>query len=109
MSNNVWTGPNDIATFQRYATVYNQQAARAHLYFQESNAMIVDASFIRLRHLSLAYLFPKKWTSAIQCKLYVQGQNIFTLTKYKGPDPETGRSDVLPVLRTLVAGVNLVF
>ena len=48
-------------------------------------------SYLRLKTVTLSYNFPKKWLNKIhlsRLQAYVTGQNLFTLTKYKGYDPE---------------------
>jgi hypothetical protein len=76
-----------------------------------SDAMMVDASFIRLKSVSFSYDLPAQVALKMKmnaAKLYIQGQNLFTITSYKGFDPESqGMS--LPPLRTLSAGLKISF
>jgi TonB-linked SusC/RagA family outer membrane protein len=76
-----------------------------------SDAMMVDASFIRLKNVSFSYDLPAQVAMKLKmnaAKLYIQGQNLFTITSYKGFDPESqGLS--LPPLRTLSAGLKISF
>ena len=78
-----------------------------------SNYVISDASFIRLKNLSLSYTLPSSWQKKAHlsnARIYIQGQNLFTITNYKGLDPETSsRFGVLglPTLRMLTAGVQI--
>src|SRR5690606_29106016 len=52
---------------------------------------IEDGSFLRLKHLHLGYALPKGTSKHIQkLRLYVTGQNLLTLSKYPGFDPEIG-------------------
>lgn len=53
-----------------------------------SNRWIEDGSYLRLRSLSLAYNLPVKMGFLRYATLYVTGNNLFTLTKYLGYDPE---------------------
>ena len=56
-----------------------------------STRFLHDGSFIRLRDLQLGYNLPASWTSKMKigsARVYVSGQNLFTITKYKGWDPE---------------------
>ncbi|HET6226979.1 MAG TPA: SusC/RagA family TonB-linked outer membrane protein, partial [Bacteroidia bacterium] len=63
-----------------------------------SDRFIEDASYARLKNVSLGYTFPVKFTGKAkikQLRLYVSGQNLITWTKYTGYDPEvsfTGQS-----------------
>ena len=50
-----------------------------------------DASFLRLRDLTLGYTLPEKWTSKIRVstlRVYITGSNLWKLTNYRGFDPE---------------------
>jgi hypothetical protein len=42
-------------------------------------------------------------------RVYIQAQNLFTITRYKGIDPETQNLLALPPLRTIVAGLQITF
>ncbi len=62
---------------------------------EPSTAYIEDASFLRLKNLKLGYTLPKTLLSRAQIKnlhVYVQVTNLFTLTKYRGLDPEVNSS-----------------
>jgi hypothetical protein len=66
-------------------------------------------SYVRLKNLSLSWQLPKGWLQKAHIqnvRIYFNGQNLTTFTKYKGLDPET-RGFNLPPLRTLTAGVKL--
>jgi TonB-linked SusC/RagA family outer membrane protein len=75
---------------------------------QFSNAAFSDASFIRLRNISLNY---KVGTldNGLEVNVYLQGQNLWTLTNYKGPDPEQPSNSRLPQLRQITLGLQLDF
>jgi hypothetical protein len=73
---------------------------------------IEDASFLRLKTLSLSYQLPIKIQSAPTAKfrLLATAQNLFTLTKYKGCDPEIASgtdSGVYPTAKTFTFGINI--
>ncbi len=44
----------------------------------------VSANYVKLRNLSLAYSIPELGKSAIGCKLFLQGQNLLTISRYLG-------------------------
>jgi len=77
---------------------------------------IQDASFLRLRNVNIGYSIPKsilEKTKIIKgVKIFVQGQNLFTWTKWRGLDPENnavyGRFQY-PNTRTYTAGLNVNF
>jgi TonB-linked SusC/RagA family outer membrane protein len=78
--------------------------------YRLSSANWVDASFIRLKNVSLKYNFAylAKGLKLKNLSVYVQGQNLFTITKYKGFDPET-QGYALPPLSVYTAGVQVTF
>jgi TonB-linked SusC/RagA family outer membrane protein len=52
---------------------------------------IEDASYVRLKNVTLGYTLPKSWTRRVgleRARLFVTGQNLLTLTRYSGFDPE---------------------
>ena len=56
----------------------------------ESDRFVQNGSYLRFRSVTLGYTLPKEWTRRIfldQVRLYVQGQNVLTATKFEG-DPE---------------------
>jgi hypothetical protein len=58
-----------------------------------SNRFVEDGSYIRLKTLSLAWNVPKRLLSKIKLdwvQVYANVQNLFTITKYEGYDPEIG-------------------
>ena len=67
-----------------------------------SDAYIEDASYLRAKNISLGYTFPKKWISKWgidMLRVYVNVQNAFTITGYKGYDPEIGAQNQNVLLR----------
>ncbi len=103
-----WQKPGDITNVQMYSTQYGN-AYTADGNYNNSNGTIVDASFIRLKNLALSYELPERWkkTAHLQkAAVYLQGQNLFTVTSYKGLDPETTGLN-LPPLRMITGGVRI--
>lgn len=67
-----------------------------------SDAYIEDASYLRAKNISLGYTFPKKLISKWgidMLRVYVNVQNAFTITAYKGYDPEVGAQNQNVLLR----------
>ncbi len=78
----------------------------------QSDAIVEDASFIRLKNLSVSYSLPSRLASTLhaqQVRAYVQGQNLLTITNYTGLDPEVAGSQALPTLRMIVLDYNVFF
>ncbi|MEC4028748.1 SusC/RagA family TonB-linked outer membrane protein [Myroides odoratimimus] len=78
-------------------------------YFTNSNAVIGDASYIRLKNVSLSYLLKVPKIKIESLRLYFQGQNLWTITNYYGLDPESMAFSYLPPLKTYAFGVQLTF
>jgi hypothetical protein len=60
-----------------------------------SDRYIEDGSYLRLKNLTLGYTLPKELISKLgleNVRAYVNVQNVFTITKYTGYDPEIGAS-----------------
>ncbi|MFA6275786.1 MAG: SusC/RagA family TonB-linked outer membrane protein [Pedobacter sp.] len=107
-----WQKPGDESTYQKYTQAYGTPAADAASRMQNSGAALTDASFIRLKNLSLSYIFPERLLGKMKiesCKLFLQSQNLFTITNYVGADPENQNLQVLPPLRVITAGININF
>ncbi|MNQ64001.1 Ferrienterobactin receptor precursor [compost metagenome] len=102
--------PGETDGVQKYTAGFNDEAVNAYYsYYTYSDAAFSDASFIRLKNLSLAYTLPHTWMKEANCRLYLQGQNLFTITNFNGADPETQSFGKLPPLRVMTMGVQLNF
>jgi len=78
-----YTSTNTDAQYQRPNELITTNAV--------SDLYVYDASFLRLKSLTLGYNIPKKLTKSIKIekiRLYASGTNLFTLTTYPGFDPE---------------------
>lgn len=77
-----WKQAGDVTTFPKYGVQFTQFDDR----------LIEEASFMRLKALTIGYQFPKellaKQNVVKGVNLSVTGRNLWTLTKYSGPDPE---------------------
>ena len=102
-----WQEPGDVTDIQR---AYSGLAPTGGLgeFQQESNAAVSDASFVRLRNIALNYKIPKL-ENGLDVNVYLQGQNLWTLTNYRGPDPEQPSNTRLPPLRQISLGLQLSF
>jgi hypothetical protein len=109
---NRWQQNPNTAAIQKLTTGANTSINNAINRFMQSDGTIADASFCRLRNVELAWRLPAQWLKNISvknCRVYMQAQNLFTITPYKGTDPETRNLLTLPPLRTIVAGIELSF
>ena len=78
---NVWTPSHetDVPTFSSTSKNYIQ-----------SSRWVFDGSYIKLKNIALSYHFPQAWIGphVRNLEVYVSSQNVFTITKYPGYDPE---------------------
>ena len=102
---NRWKKPGDVTDIPRYG-VTPQQDSR----FME------DASFLRLKNIMLSYDLPqsllKKTKVFSRAKVYVQAQNLFTITKFSGIDPESPGNIYIaqyPMTRQYTCGLEVSF
>ena len=105
-----WTGPGTSNSMPR--AVYNDPNENT----RPSDRYIEDGSYLRIKNVTLNYTIPQKLLkplSIASARVYVLAENLYTLTKYTGFDPEVGASgidnNVYPVTRTISMGVNLGF
>ena len=108
-----WQKLGDISTVQKYDSRSN--IFQAYDNASRSDVVWSDASFIRLKNLALSYQLPialKRAMKMQNCKLYVQGQNLLTITNFRGAYPENqGNQSVasLPPLKMITLGLQLTF
>ena len=105
-----WQNKGDITDIQKFSTT-GAAATQFSFYSNFSSARVVNASFIRLKNVSLSYQFDKKLIEKFKVeslKVYLQGQNLLTFTPYEYGDPETLSYYTLP-LRMLSTGIQVIF
>lgn len=103
-----WTKENLNA--QYISAFYNKPENQAlSSPFRESSNSISDASFIRLKNISLSYVLKIPKVKIESLRIYFQGQNLWTITSYKGMDPEFTTFGYLPPLKTYSMGMQLTF
>ena len=113
--NDSWTSTNTGAKIPKASNTSN---------FSTNNEInsyyIEDGSFLRLKNLQLGYTIPESVTSKVNIKslrVYVQGVNLLTSTKYTGLDPELGGWDTsfgidagnYPLVKQFLFGINVNF
>lgn len=106
-----WQQPGDLARYQRYSQNFSGAEYQLHNNYRNyADATIGDASFLRLKNVALSYRLPDQWIQPLKLKqvqCYVQGQNLWTWTNYRGLDPETQNYRNIPPLRVVVVGLRL--
>ncbi|HEX8330735.1 MAG TPA: TonB-dependent receptor [Hymenobacter sp.] len=107
---NRWTGPGTSNDIPRAVNGDPNNNLRVSTHYIE------DGSFVRLKNLTFGYTLPKSILNRIaanQLRVYVTGQNLITLTKYTGFDPEVSASGVdlgiYPQARVFMGGLSIGF
>lgn len=112
---NAWTPDNRDTNVPR--AVYSDPNGN----LLESDRFLESGDFIRLRQLQIGYSIPMSVTNKLQIdqlRIYLSGENLVTLTKYTGIDPEFSRASVLntgvdkliyPFTRSFTVGLQLTF
>ncbi len=105
-----WTSPGSETTVPR--AVFNDPNKNT----RPSNRFIEDGSYLRVKNVILGYTLPKSILGRIgiaSARIYVSGANLWTLSNYKGFDPEVGVNGIdlstYPVTRTISMGANIGF
>ncbi len=107
-----WRNEGDITDIPR--ALYNEGYN-----YLGSDRFVEDASYLRLKSLSLTYKVPNKlcqnW-GLNSLEVYVTGYNLFTWTKYTGQDPEVKTTNtyakdsaITPISKQFTCGINLSF
>ena len=105
-----WQHAGDNSPVQKFTRDYGSDAANTYYNAQLSDNTISDASFIRLRNVSLSYHLPASLLSGAKIqnlRIYVQAQNLITITGYNGLDPETQSFYSIPPLRLFTGGIQI--
>jgi len=104
-----WTPENPSTTKQRVYLDSKRQGIASDYYLE-------DASYLRMKNIEVGYSLPKSLLSKAGIaglRVYLNMQNAFTITKYKGFDPEKSagntRTDAHPQVRVSSAGLTLTF
>ncbi len=106
---NRWQNVGDVSELQKYSTGADGKTLDAASKYFSSDAVITDASYVRLKNVALSFVVPKEWIKNVQCRLSFEGQNLLTFTPYKGMDPEFKFTGYLPPLSVFTTGLTLTF
>jgi hypothetical protein len=115
--NKRWKQPGDVTDIPRAIVGRHGAQQTTNWNFQPSTQFIYNASYLRLRNLTLGYEIPARVVSKInitKARFYVSAQNVFTITDYIGFDPETVSnsgivSSNVPQPRSVVVGLDFSF
>lgn len=112
-----WEKPGDVATHPKLSMNGN------NLSNATSSRYLEDGSFFRMKNITLSYDLPQQWIKSLkmsQCKFFVSGDNIFTITRFSGVDPEVSLerteyylpgtySNSFPISKQILFGVDIKF
>ncbi|WP_287677004.1 TonB-dependent receptor [Bacteroides sp.] len=110
-----WTPENTDTDIPR--AVYNDPNNNS----RESDRFLENGDFLRMRQAQIGYTFPKSLMSKVKIdnlRLYISGENLFTITGYEGIDPEFSTTspldsgidrDIFPFTRSFTVGAQLTF
>ncbi|WDF69397.1 TonB-dependent receptor [Sphingobacterium oryzagri] len=101
-----WQEPGDITSVPRPIDTGAELGGMASGY-SSSTRFLEDASYIRLKNISIGYSLPAALVSKIgarQLRVYAQGVNLITWTKWTGYDPEFSSTGTNAELGTTVQG-----
>jgi TonB-dependent starch-binding outer membrane protein SusC len=104
-----WQKPGDIAKFPRLTMSTNTYPGLSSEWNYNSTMFLYDATFMRLRELTLAYNLPSSFTKKIglsKTRVFATGMNLLTFTKYPGGDPEIARDFDNPQDRNMSPNVT---
>ncbi|MDR1199289.1 MAG: TonB-dependent receptor [Prevotellaceae bacterium] len=102
-----WQKPGDITSVPKLL--------RSNTANPNDSYYLYDGSYIRLRNITLSYDLPEKWVTKIGLtglRIFAQGQNLLTITKYPGQDPEVSDGQAFfayPAYRTWTLGLDVKF
>jgi TonB-dependent starch-binding outer membrane protein SusC len=111
---NRWTGPGTSNEVPRLTTGATRNTVFSDFYVE-------DGSYLRLRNVQLGYTLPATVTSKVglsSLRFYVAANNLVTLTRYMGFDPDVGSGNPLfagvdggiyPQAKTIMGGINIKF
>jgi TonB-dependent starch-binding outer membrane protein SusC len=110
-----WNGEGTSNTVPRYTWIDTNNNYRV------SDLYIENGSYLRLKNIQIGYSLPESILDKIgasKCRFYVSAENLFTITKYTGADPEIGALSsfdigidraIYPQARTFRLGATLTF
>ena len=116
-----WSTSNTGAKDPRLAVDVPTDPSVSFNNFAQTSRWLENGSYLRLRNLEIGYLFPKSTFGNISlssARVYISAQNLFTITAYKGLDPDVQGNGILergfdngnwPPSRVFSAGIQFDF
>lgn len=107
ITDNAWTPENPYES--KYPILRNSADSRNNV---ASDAFVHDAAYLRCKNIQLGYTIPVKITKRFfveNLKVYASIDNLFTITRFPGLDPEVGATVGYPAVRQYSLGLNITF
>ncbi|EDM36240.1 putative outer membrane protein [Pedobacter sp. BAL39] len=108
-----WKNPNDQATIQRLGSSFYSGSLSTIPPFTRSDGVYSDNTYLRVKTVALSYALPGNFLQKIHVRsgsIYMNAQNLFTITNYKAGDPEQpGTFTAFPLQRIVAFGLNFKF
>ncbi|WP_159442345.1 SusC/RagA family TonB-linked outer membrane protein [Chitinophaga niabensis] len=109
---NRWQKPGDVTPYQKFTTngTIPANGLTGWTSANSSNATYSDATYLRLKTVSMSYDLPGNWLKKIKMqsvRVYAHAQNLFTFARNKDSDPETTFMFRIPPLKTITAGIQV--
>ncbi len=107
ITDNAWTPENPYDS--KYPVLRNNTNGKNQI---ASDAFVHDASYLRCKNIQLGYTLPQRVTRKFfveRLKVYCSIDNLFTITRFPGLDPEIGATVGYPSIRSYSIGLDLTF
>lgn len=116
---NPWSSANPGGADPRLAVDNGSDPTVSVNNMVETDRWLENGSYVRLRNLEIGYSLPSAWMNRINfhtARIFISAQNLFTITKYKGLDPDISNTNLgmrgfdsgfWPSSRIFSAGVNI--
>lgn len=107
ITDNAWTAENPYDS--KYPKLRNSSNSKNN---QASDAFVMNAAYLRCKNIQLGYTLPSDISKKFfveSFRIYTSVDNLFTITKFPGLDPEVGATVGYPSIRQYSVGVNVSF
>jgi len=102
-----WEKAGDHSRYQQVTTLSSSPAGQAILNYTNSSAALTDASFARIKTIAISYQLSDSLVKRLglgDARFFAEAQNILTLSRYRGVDPEISSAVIMPPLATIAVG-----
>lgn len=110
---NYWKNPGDQTVLEKLTTGYGSAAYTPGVAFNSSSGAYGTDTYARLKTMSLSWSLPEAFCKKAHiqnAKIYLNGQNLLTITSWKVADPEQfANYTAFPIQRTMACGLNFNF